>query len=174
MAERDRKRRRAHLDQHIRDANGEYHYVGDWYVLQGGQRALAPFALWTLLAAAGVIAAGCVNFPGMMNTWYVILPYVLSAGLVFALLWQGGKLLSGRGRLKAYDYEGVQEKLSPIAGGLIFAAALTGLLGGVYLLRHGADDALGCIAFYASLAVAALGARMAGKAWKQQVWEKAE
>ena len=78
MAEQHRRRHKAHLDQHIKDANGEYHYIGEWYAVSGGWRALVPFCIWAVIAAAAVIDAGCVPFDGLKNTWYVIIPYALA------------------------------------------------------------------------------------------------
>ena len=169
MAEQHRRRHKAHLDQHIKDANGEYHYVGDWYAVSGGWRTLLPFSVWSLLAAGAVIGAGCAQFQGLRNTWYVILPYLLTIVLVFSLLWNGGRLVSGAGRLKAFDWEKVRERIAPLAGGLAVFAVLTGVTGGIYLMRN---ESAHYIAFYALLALAAVSAYCAGRAFKAQVWEK--
>lgn len=172
MAGEERKRRKTHLDQHIRDANGEYHYVGEWYAVQGGRRALAPFVLWCILTAAAVLAAGCVDFFGMRNTAYVILPYLLSMCVLFALFWNGVKLVSGGGRLKAFTWDKVQSSIAQICAVFAVFALLTAALGGLYLALHRTEPAGAGIAFIALLIAASVFALMARRAYLQQVWEK--
>ena len=41
MAEQHRRRHKAHLDEHIQDANGEYHYIGAWYAGRHGEAGVA-------------------------------------------------------------------------------------------------------------------------------------
>ena len=173
MAREHREKHKAYLDAHIRDANGEYHYVGDWYAVQGGPRALIPFAVWSAMTTAAVIAAGCVDFPGMRNTAYVILPYLLCVCALFALLWNGVRLVSGGGRLKAFVRDKVKDSFRQICVLLALAAGLTAVLGAVYLLTHGAEHIGASAAFFALLAAAAVSAMMARRAYLRQIWEKA-
>ena len=167
MSAEDRRRHKAHLDQHIRDAQGEYHYVGDWYAVSGGWRALLPFTVWSVMAAGAVIGAGCVPFDGLKNTWYVILPYALTISMVFLLGFNGVRLVSDGGRLKAFLWEKVRERIVPIAGFLIFFDLLTGVTGLVFLLRRGSEQ---YIAFYALLVLAALSAFFALRAFRKKSW----
>jgi hypothetical protein len=172
MAEEHRKRHKAHLDQHVRDVSGAYHYIGDWYVLSGGRRKLLPFALWCVLAAVCVILSGCVNFPGLKNTWYVILPYLGMVSMLFGLGLQAVRIISGGGRLKTFDFERTHEKVVPFAGALVIFAVLTAALGGVFLafsgVRARAADAL----FFAPILFAAVCSRMAISAFRAQVWTR--
>ena len=169
MAERHRRRHKAHLDQHIKDANGDYHYIGEWYIVSGGWRALIPFCIWAVIAAAAVIKAGCVHFMGLRNTWYVILPYALTVSMVFLLLLNGYRLVSGGGRLKTFDWEKISERIVPITEFLIAFDLVTCVLGLVFLLKNGSEH---YIAFFALLVLAALSAYFAGRAFRKQVWEK--
>ena len=169
MAEQHRRRHKAHLDQHIKDANGEYHYIGEWYAVAGGWRALVPFCIWAVIAAAAVIDAGCVPFDGLKNTWYVIIPYILTVSMVFALGLSGYRLVSRGGRLKTFEWEKVSERIVPITGFLVFFDLLTGALGLVFLLKRGSEH---YIAFFALVVLAALSAFFAGRAFRKQVWEK--
>ena len=170
MAQEHRARHKAHLDQHVKDVRGTYHYVGDWYVLQGGGKKLIPFALWCALTAALVIAAGCGSFRGLMNTWYVILPYVLTAAMLFGLGIQASRILFSGGRLKVFDWERTKDKVVPFAGALVIFAVLTAALGGVFLALSGekprASDAL----FFAPILLAAVSSRMAISAFRAQTW----
>ena len=128
--------------------------------------------LWSVAALAAVFAAGCLNFPGLKNTWYVTVPFTAAFGLSIALLWQSGKVFLSRGRLKTFDHEKIGNAVSPVAGGLLLAAVLTAALSAVYLLRSGADNAALCVWYFALLAVAAAAAWMAGRAYQHQAWEQ--
>lgn len=172
MASEHRARHKAHLDQHVKDVSGDYHYIGDWYVLSGGRRKLAPFALWCVLAAAGVILAGCVNFPGLKNIWYVILPYLGTVAMLFGLGLQAVRLISGGGRLKTFDFERTHEKVVPFAGALVIFAVLTAALGGVYLLLGNAGAGVADTLFFAPLMFAAVCSRMAISAFRSQEWRR--
>ena len=171
MAQEHRRRHKAHLDQHIKDANGEYHYVGDWYKLQGGGKALMPFLIWSVVSAAFLIAAGCLPFPGMLNTWYVIIPYLGTVSVFFALFWQGRKLAFSGGRVKTFAWENVKDNIFPITRALAVFNVLTGVLGGVYLLISKTAFSGVCLWFFLLLLLAAISAWIAGNAFKKQVWE---
>ena len=170
MAKRHRESHKAHLDQHVKDVGGTYHYVGDWYVLQGGKGRLVPFAAWFAMTALLVITAGCGSFRGLMNTWYVILPYVLTAAMLFGLGIQASRILFSGGRLKVFDWERTKDKVVPFAGALVIFAVLTAALGGAYLALSGekprASDAL----FFAPILLAAVCSRMAISAFRSQSW----
>ena len=172
MAAEHRKRHKEHLDQHVKDVGGDYHYVGDWYVLSGGKRKLAPFMLWCTLTAAFVLLAGCVDFPGLSGTWYVIVPYMLTVSMLFGLGLQAVRIVSGGGRLKTFDYERTCDKVVPFAGALVIFAVLTAALGGVYLalsdVTARAVDAL----FFAPILLSAASSRMAISAYRAQTWTR--
>ena len=170
MAKRHRESHKAHLDQHVKDVGGTYHYVGDWYVLQGGKGRLGPFAAWFAMTALLVITAGSGSFRGLMNTWYVILPYVLTVAMLFGLGIQALRILFSGGRLKVFDWERTKDKVVPFAGALVIFAVLTAALGGAYLALSGekprASDAL----FFAPILLAAVCSRMAISAFRSQSW----
>ena len=169
MAQEHRRRHKAHLDQHIRDAQGEYHYVGDWYVVSGGWRALLPFTVWSVMAAGAVIAAGCVDFPGLRNTWYVILPYLAVICALFAFWWNAGRILFGGGRLKTFVWEKSGNQIAPLAIVVIVFLILLGITSGIYLIHH---ESAHVIAFYALLALAGVSAFFSLRSFKAQVWER--
>ena len=170
MAQEHRARHKAHLDQHVKGVDGSYHYVGDWYVLSGGRRALVPFLFWCVLTTALVIAAGCGSFRGLMNTWYVILPYVGTVGMLLGLGLQAVRLTSGGGRLKTFDFTRVQERVVPFAGALVVFAVLTAGLGGMYLALSGEKAQLSDALFFAPMLLSAASCRMAISAFRAQKW----
>lgn len=172
MSQEHRRRHKAHLDQHVRDANGEYHYIGDWYAVAGGGKALLPFVILSLLSAAYLVAAGCLQFPGMMDTWYVILPYLGSVCLLFALFWQGGRLVLSRGRVKTFAWEKVKDNIHPITRALAIFELLTGMLGGVFLMKTKTPFTGVCAVYFLLLLLSAVSAYLAGNAFRKQKWEK--
>ena len=168
-----KQRHKAYLDQHVKDENGEYQYVGEWYRLQGGSTRLYPFLGLVLLTGAAVVASGCITAAGLKNTWYVIFPYIIEVSLLFALAWQAVRLAVGRGSLKAFVFEEVSPRISPLCGGLALAAAVSTVCAGVFLLRQGADGTvIACIAYFLLKAVTGAGALLAKKLYSALIWVK--
>lgn len=169
-----KQRHKAYLDQHVKDENGEYRYVGEWYRLQGGSPRLYPFLGLALLTGAAVIASGCITVAGLKNTWYVIIPYIIEVSLLFALAWQATRLAAGRGSLKAFVFEEVSPRVRPLCGGLILAQALSVLCSVLFLLRQGPDGTgAACIAWFLLKALAAAAAALARRLYGRLVWLKA-
>ena len=168
-----KQRHKAYLDQHVKDENGGYRYVGEWYRLQGGQTRLYPFLGLVLLAGAAIVASGCITAAGLKNTWYVILPYIFEVSLLFAMAWQAVRLASGRGSLKAFVFEEVSPRVRPLCGGLILAEALSVLCSAVFLLTNGPDGTLiDCAAWFLLKALAAAAALLARKRYAALTWVK--
>ena len=168
-----KQRHKAYLDQHVKDASGEYQYLGEWYRLQGGKKELYPFLGLVLLAGAAIVASGCITATGLKNTWYVIIPYIIEVSLLFALAWQATRLAAGRGRLKAFVFEEVSPRVRPLCGGLILAQALSALCSVLFLLRQGPDGTVAaCIAWFLLKALAAAGAALARRLYGRLDWRK--
>lgn len=170
MAAEHRRRHKAHLDQHVKDVSGDYHYIGDWYVLSGGKRGFLPLLLWSLAMAVCVIGAGCVSFAGMRSTWYVILPYILSVAMLFGLALQLMRLSSAR--VKTFDWDRTRDKVAPFAGACGLFALLAAVLGGVFLALHRDTGRLLDAIFFAALLLAAVCSRMAISAFRSQEWQR--
>ena len=132
--------------------------------------SLVPFLFWCVLTTALVIAAGCGSFRGLMNTWYVILPYVGTVGMLLGLGLQAVRMTSGGGRLKTFDFTRVQERVVPFAGALVVFAVLTAGLGGVYLALSGEKAQLSDALFFAPMLLSAASSRMAISAFRAQKW----
>ena len=168
-----RQRHKAHLDQHVRDVNGEYRYIGDWYALQGGKSRLYPFLAAVSAAGVFMIASGYITAAGLKNTWYVIIPYVFEVSLLFALCWQAVRLACGRGRLKAFSFENVDPRIKPLCGALALAALLSALCSGVFLLKNGPDGtAAACAGYFILKALIAAASLWARRAYGGLVWAK--
>ena len=82
MAEKKYKGRRAYLNDFKKNESGNYEYQGDLYYWKGDKESLKKemITLWLLGIGmlASLILAGCVDAPGAMNSFTVVLPYTIS------------------------------------------------------------------------------------------------
>lgn len=83
MAEEQKKRRgrRAYLDDYETQADGQIVYTGKVYIYTGARswkKALGVLWLWTGLLGVCVLICGMLPASGMLNTVYVLLPWVLA------------------------------------------------------------------------------------------------
>lgn len=110
MSEKEKKKkknsRRAYLDDFKLQDNGEYAYKGNIYIYKGDWQKCRK-QLWTLCAvlSALVIAAGIIPSGGMMNTFYVILPYVGEFTALVLFLYAVLKLTARDERIREYIYD---------------------------------------------------------------------
>lgn len=168
-----KQRHKAHLDQHVKDVNGEYQYIGDWYVLQGGKGRLYPFLAAVFAAGAFIIASGCITATGLKNTWYVIIPYIFEVSLLFALAWQAVRLACGQGRIKAFSFENTDPRIRPLCVGLALAALLSAVCSGIFLLKAGPDGTMtACAGYFILKALIAAASLWAGRAYGVLEWVK--
>ena len=78
-----------------RNAAGEFIYTGDWHAYSGTvPRKRLICELWGLcgVAAALLLVSGFLPAPGLIGSWYVQIPYVLSLGALLSVLWALGRL----------------------------------------------------------------------------------
>lgn len=97
--------RRAYLNDFKLQDNGEYIYKGTVYRFKGDWKQCRK-TLWTLCAvlAVLVIAGGLLPSAGMMNAFYVILPYLGEAVTAALLIYAVYKLTKGDGNIREYIY----------------------------------------------------------------------
>lgn len=113
MAEK-KKNKRSYLNDFRVNLAGDYVYEGALYRYTGPQpreKAMRALVLRAALMAAAVIAAGCVKAPGMLNCFYVILPYIGEVAAAAFAAWQTGRLLAGGEPMRGYVYEASVKKL---------------------------------------------------------------
>lgn len=177
MAEQKKKGRRAYLNDFHKDEKGSYVYRGELYDYAGGKEALKKelWILWGICAAmlAALLAAGCMNAPGMRDCFYVVLPF--SVSFVFGIsvcfgMWQ---LTRGGSPMRAYQYEksiGVMPHRTMgtmICAGISIAGELT------YLFRNGFSGKMSPAIFFLLLEpVAFLLTFLLRKRIMQMIWEK--
>jgi len=131
-------KKRDHLDKYRLDANGDYHYTGDYYVLKGDKaRSMSSCLFFSVLTEILLIVAGLFPADGVMNTWYVVLPYGISVVLGGVLIYRTSQWVRGHGEITEYVYDksikGMPNRRKAMM--IILGIAFVGEL--VWLIIHG-------------------------------------
>ncbi|MDO4321814.1 MAG: hypothetical protein Q4C61_04745 [Lachnospiraceae bacterium] len=178
MSEKQRKGRRAYLNDIKMNESGKYVYEGTYYAWdekeKGRRRILAK--LWGVCAvlAAAAVAAGCIPAPGMENCVYLVLPYALQVIAAVSVCWGLGRLSLGGNPLREYVYQAAVEKLP---GRAVISAVFAGLTAAgelVYVIQNGVQGEAGmfalCLVLEAIVTAAALYLRFAvlKLSWEKQ------
>lgn len=152
------------LNDFKKDEAGDYIYQGKTCCFAGDEatRRRAYGRLWVLLVVmvAAAIGSGCVSGAGILNTFYVILPYLGEICALFALTWYQFKLLTKGAEVRAYIYEKTQPRMAPAAVIVAFFAIVGFAASLVFSVssgfRDGIADAVIYLALKAAVAVTAL------------------
>ena len=147
MAERKYKGRRAYLNDFKKNEKGDYEYQGDLYYWKGNQESLKKEK--KILWSAGIgmltafILAGCVDAPGAMNSFTVVLPYTISFIFGISAVWGLWRLSEGGNPLRAYVFKASIEQVPVRAMGSIVCAmvAIVGEI--IFLIRHFSEGNIG-------------------------------
>ena len=154
MSKRAQKRKE-YLSSFQKDASGKYVYTGACYRMEGSEaevkRRRVRLGLLCLTLLISVVGSGCINAAGMSNTFYVIMPYIAEAAVLFALLWQAVRLLAGGRDVRAYVYESAQPKIAPLAMSLTFVSLTGFVCSGTFVALNGFEDKVFLCILYMSL-----------------------
>ena len=157
-----------------RTDQGDLVYTGDIYRPEGeGLSAYGRFIPSLLAAAALFVGSGSINAAGASDAFYVILPYIGEALCLFIACWNVYKLLSEKGRVRAFVYEKATKRIP----GLLTVLSATALIGcaasAVYLIRNGmGENAAKSIAYPVIKILTALAAFYGQSAFRKIVWKK--
>lgn len=156
--ERKRRGRRGYLEDFQKMASGEYIYKGVYHAYQGEgvslRKALAGLWVLTVGMAVSVIAGGCMPAAGLMDCWYVILPWGICLIGVVSLVWLMGRLTAGGDPLRDYVYRATVLQ-SRLRGNLVMILAAATIAGeSVYLFGNGAGDrVMETVVFFFSMVI---------------------
>ena len=97
------------LKDYKRDANGKYVYIGDIYRVEKDKKDIDKLIkkLWfIILIMFGLeIVAGAIPFKGMIDTYYLIIPYGIELIMVLGLLWANFYFSNARYGLTTKQYK---------------------------------------------------------------------
>ena len=105
MAEKKYKGRRAYLNDFKKNEEGNYEYQGILYRWMGEKETLRKekFLLWLIFGGmmTALIITGCLDAPGLMNSFFVILPFSISFVFGVSTGWGLWRMTSGGEVLRA-------------------------------------------------------------------------
>lgn len=169
-----KKHGRGYLRDFVRGSDGRYVYTGKtWYADPALRRRMLS-KLWALQPGMlfAALLPGIRSTAGLLNTWYVILPYVFWLMSDFFLTYTLGTMTFGGNPLRDYVYERSAARYHFLAALPLAGAALTALGQSVFLLCGGSGEGAAvcfvCCAVQITASVLALRCRVAG------VWQPRE
>ncbi len=154
--------------------DGKYVFMGAHFAFSGDYARFRAL-LVTLSAAIAVlwVGGGFIPAPGMMNGFYVIIPY-FAATLVSAALtvWAALRAVFYGERLRDYVYETTVKALPARAVATVVCAAISAVCEIVYLIINGTDGFVWTALSCAVLAAISACALLLRKTAKTSVWKK--
>ena len=136
------------------------------------EQMIKRMLMLSAVTAVFAAAAGCLRVPGMLNTWWVIVPYAAYLLTGVSMLWGSLRLLVNEKPLKDSVYKRTEEVLPPRSGAhVIFACILLA----VYLINlfvNGSEnfDTWQCVVFMICVLCSGFSAHFAYKFIKNVRW----
>lgn len=164
-----RKDRKSALSDFQKNAAGEYVYTGREYRYDASQKSRKRMLLelWGIgiVMCACILTCGCVPAPGMIDTFYVLIPFSGEIILAGCSLWALGQMCGDP--LKEYVY---RDSVLKLPGRLLATAVLAVLTFGMellYMILHHSFQPMGFLVLAlqgVSAVLAVLGRSLMGKA----------
>lgn len=170
MAEKEKRDKKNYLRDFEEKTDGSYVYTGKTWHAEETVRRRILVKLWALQAVMlfSVFLPGFVTTAGLLNTFYVIIPYVFWLISDFILAYTLGSMTFGGNPLRNYIYERSVLEYSfrtmlPIAGAAMTAIALL-----IFMLRGGSGD--GEIACFICCGIQIIASFFAGRSRISDIW----
>ena len=142
-------------DFKLNEAN-EYEYTGAVYELEGNIEEQKKTLKNTLMLLTGIalalLLAGIVPFEGMMEAFYVIIPYVFEVGFA-ALLISAAYGIYSHDQLREYVYKKSAGRVGIYGPGLMGNSIIRLVSSTVFLLIKGVGRPLSTMIYYLVLAL---------------------
>ncbi len=150
---------------------GKVHEYLDENVLSF-ETAIKRMLILSAVTLAPAAAAGCLRVPGMINTWWVIIPYAAYLLTAAAMLWGSIRLLVNEKPLKDSIYHHTAEVLPPRSGAhVIFSGILLAVYTVNFLINGlGNFSTWESILFPACVICSAIAAHFAYRTAKNMRW----
>lgn len=142
MAGENRRDRRSYLRDFKKAPDGSYVYTGDTWRADKTLRRQLLIKLWALQAVmlSAAVLPGFVTTAGLLNSFYVILPYVFWIISDFYLAYTLGNMTFGGNPLRDYTYKRSVARYQPCVMASLIGALLTALGMVVFLVRGGTGE----------------------------------
>lgn len=153
----NKKKKRKQLENIHKNENGEYEYKGAEFRFCGDSLAYKKYvvSLWLFSVGCFVlqIICGCIPVKSMMNTFYVIVPYVV--GIVFAVicLYHLPAMTVKSSRIREYIYKKNTKNITVSSLSCAVSCFLTAVGETVFVIANGSS-----VGFYDVLSVLMLSA----------------
>lgn len=123
-----KKGRRAYLDDFKMTLSGEYVYTGAVYLPEGDYKKVRAQILAVSAAAAALtLICGCIPAEPMLNTFYVILPFVVTLACAIRGLWAAVRLCVNKLPLREYVLKQTFDVFRPCSALMTIFSAVTAL-----------------------------------------------
>jgi len=165
-----RPHRRSYLESFTRNEDGSYTYKGVCY---RRHQSYTPVILWSVITFAATVASGILPYAPMMNTFYVILPFMGEVAAAGFLLWGVLRVVYHGDVLREYVYAKTAARVNPLSITTAVFALAGAIADLVYLILHGFDaDTLQTVLFFSCKILAAFAVLMTRRKALEVCWEK--
>lgn len=128
MEEKKKKKtgRRAYLNDFKMTLSGEYIYTGATYLPEGDyKKTRLLIVLLSVVSTALNIFCGSVPAEPMLNTFYVIIPFVVAIACAIRVLWAATRLCINKLPLREYVLKQTFEVIRPVSVVMVIFSAVT-------------------------------------------------
>lgn len=142
MAEQKKRDKRSYLHDFEKSSDGSYVYMGKTWHADPILRRRMLVKLWALQAVMllAALLPGFVTTAGLLNTFYVIIPYVFWLISDFVLAYTLGSMTFGGNPLRDYIYKRSVTQYALRTVFPLVGAALTALALIAFFLRGGSGE----------------------------------
>lgn len=170
MAAQKKRGKNSYLNDFEKSQDGGYVYTGKTWHADPVMRRQVLVKLWVLQGCMllAVVLPGFVTTAGLLNTFYVIIPYVFWLISDFTLAYSLGNMTFGGNPLRDYIYERSvkhykYQTVFPLVGAVLTALALF-----TFLLRGGSGE--GKVVCFACCIVQMAASFFAGRSKIVDIW----
>lgn len=174
MAKKEKKNKESYLRDFEEVSDGSYVYTGKTWHAEPGMRCRLLIKLWLLqaLMLAAAVLPGFMTTAGLLNTFYVIIPYVFWLISGFYLAYTLGNMTFGGNPLRDYVYKRSVARLESLAMLPLGGAVCTAFALALFLLRGGQGE--GDLLCFICCAAQILSSLMMRRFHVSQIWSEAE
>ncbi|MBR6530385.1 MAG: hypothetical protein IKT43_03120 [Clostridia bacterium] len=166
-----RTSRRAYLNDFRLTDDGTYSYEGVHYKREG---SLTSTLLFSVGAAIAAIVSGLIPFEPMLNTFYVILPFLGEIICSVCLVWNVSRAVSHRETLREYIYKKSVVRVHPFCIALTVFSSLCVVTSVIFLTLYGVSNVLWTALFLLCTLISLACGVYCAKAVKKITWQKVE